>query len=294
MAALLGPTDPQRLRHHHGERLLLRDADDQAALDDQLRWWHNRALHHAYGVVEGLSVRAIDGSAPPTVVVDAGLAFDAFGRELILADPREIEMPDSTGSRCLVIVASTSRVGEVDLQWISIEQLDARSGVPLAFDERAARPVPRARPVARPRIGRGATIPGQTPWQLWTEEPAEGERMLLGLEAAVDTSAAGFTDVPCYFVQVTGSMFSEATGLPILPFGHVAAASRDGFVFRLLMPSLVLLLRRQRFSPGTRPDLRKSFRGRSSPVALSLTWTGIQSDRGSKPRPPFHRIEVSP
>ena len=57
MAEPLIPVAPLRLRHGHGERLLRHDADGQDAQDGQLRWWHNRAVHRAYGVVQGLGVR---------------------------------------------------------------------------------------------------------------------------------------------------------------------------------------------------------------------------------------------
>ena len=49
---------PERLQHQTGEALLRRDFADQAAQDDQLRWWHTRALHGAWGISEGLSVTA--------------------------------------------------------------------------------------------------------------------------------------------------------------------------------------------------------------------------------------------
>jgi hypothetical protein len=290
MSTVVRPIEPERLRHHQGERLLARDLHDQSAFDDQLRWWHNRALHDAYGVVEGLTVRPVDGAADPAVVVDPGLAIDAFGRELILGEPRQLATP-ATADRSCIVIAAGAAMGDVSIHYVPVQDLTARSGVPLAFPPKLQRPVPRARPVARPRIGRGATIAGQTPWQPWTEGVGKNV-VYLGIEAAIDTSAAGFTSVPCYFVQIAGAMATPSSRLPLLPFGHVTAATNDGFVYRLLMPWLYLMLRRQERGRAVGSDLRKIFRGAAGPGALSLSWIGLQSVNSSSLRAPLHRIEV--
>jgi len=79
----------QRLRYWQGQMLRSRDFRDQAAIEAQLRWWHNRALHNAFGVVEGMEVTQ-DASS---VMVGRGLAYDCFGRELILVQEESIAVP---------------------------------------------------------------------------------------------------------------------------------------------------------------------------------------------------------
>ena len=66
------PADIQRLRHVPRELLRSRDFRDQAAFSNQLRWWHNRALHDAFGVASGLSVALAAGAA--SALVQPGIA----------------------------------------------------------------------------------------------------------------------------------------------------------------------------------------------------------------------------
>jgi len=288
MSPAIRPIEPERLRHHHGQRLLANDLHDQAALDDQLRWWHNRALHDAYGVVDGLAVQPVPGAEPAAVIVNPGLAIDAFGRELILGRPRRVVSPADVERSCLMIRAG-ERFGVVRIGYVPVAELNPRSGVPLAWPQKLHLAVPRARPVARPRIGRGATIAGQTPWRPWTETVDE-QTIYLGIEAAIDTSAAGFTSVPCYFVQINGAMATPSSSLPVVPFGHIAAATNEQFLYRLLAPWLFLFVRRQNRARAV--DLRKLFRSATGPGALSLSWVGLQSINNSPLRTPLHRIEV--
>ena len=92
--------EPQRLRYWQGQMLKSRDFRDQATVVAQLRWWHNRALHNAYGVREGLTVTPVEGRK--FVRVMCGVAYDCYGRELILQTTREIPLP-ATGPQTLLI-----------------------------------------------------------------------------------------------------------------------------------------------------------------------------------------------
>ena len=77
------PVDIQRLRHVPRELLRSRDFRDQAAASEQLRWWHNRALHDAFGVASGMSAALAADAA--SVLVQPGVAYDRVGRELLSA-----------------------------------------------------------------------------------------------------------------------------------------------------------------------------------------------------------------
>ena len=46
----------ERLRYWQGQMLRSRDLNDQLALDMEMRSWHNRAIHEAFGIVKGLDV----------------------------------------------------------------------------------------------------------------------------------------------------------------------------------------------------------------------------------------------
>lgn len=277
------PVDPLRLRHGRGERLLGRDLADQADQDDQLRWWHNRALHQAYGIVDGLDVKIVEGVA----TVAPGLAYDGCGRALPLTRPRQVPVPPDAATRYLVLAAGERGV---TLCWLPAAACG--HGVRLATTGDGAPPLAPSlvRPLARPRIGRGATVPGSTAWQPWVEVRAEQE-LRLGIQVEVDTSAAGFTAPPCYFAQVTGSPWDlrlptlplQTLQLPLLlvPFEHVAQAGKDGFTFRLLMPWLYAFFTVDR----PRSDFGEAFRGLAQITELAVTWTGIQHRRDREDGP---------
>ncbi|MEU7000205.1 hypothetical protein [Nonomuraea sp. NPDC046570] len=254
------PMEPQRLRHGPGERLALGDFADQARLDDQVRWWHNRALHHAYGVAAGLAVTVAAGFA----AVEPGLAYDCHGRELPLREGRRVAVPE--GEETFYLVLAWGGCGEVKLSWVPRSAFSARHGVALATGDAGGgfRP-PRVRPLARPLIGHGATVTGQTSWQPWMEQLDEEWREL-GVQVAIDTSAAGFTAVPCYFAQISGPLWTSAAPLlPLTPFGHVAEATKDGFSYRLLMPWAAS---QDRAQDGAGVLTRAA--------GLAVTWIGVQ------------------
>jgi hypothetical protein len=327
----LVPVAPQRLRYGRGEALLGRDFAQQAAQDDQLRWWHSRALHNAYGVVEGLEVTVALVNGVSTAKVGPGLAYDCHGRELPLDRPRRVPVPEDEEQLVLAIASGAPEAGcappsggwcrdervapgGVVLRWVRRSGFTSRDGVPLTVsDEAAVFSAPKVRPLARPRIGHGATISGDTAWRPWVEAFPDEQVLRLGIQVDVDTSAAGFTAVPCYFAQVTGSMWTARLPLVLLlPFGHVAQTAKDRFTFRLLAPWLYVFERigaRPQPEPespqvseeapaggerlldadereialggaGARrprePDFRGAVRGLVRATNLAVTWIGIQ------------------
>jgi hypothetical protein len=265
--------DPLRLRHGRGEALRGRDFADQSDQDDQRRWWHNRAVHQAYGILRGLEVTVDDGVA----TVAPGVAFDCHGRELVLATPRQVVVPADAETSVLVIAR---RGGDVTVCW-SPREAAARSG-DVRLDL-VGHPAPAlARPFARPRIGRGATIPGSTAWEPWSETFG-AQTLHLGIQVDVDTSAAGFTATPCYLAQVRGATWDARLALALLvPFDHLARQQRDRFTFRLLMPWLYV---HQAISAPelAAPDYREAFRGLAQITDLAVTWIGIQGRTEGEP-----------
>ena len=96
-------TEVERLRYRHGQRLRSRDFRDQAALDAQLRWWHNRALHAAYGIATGLEVQITVEAGGSSVQVSGGVAYDCYGRELVLPRERVLPVPDRDVNMTLLL-----------------------------------------------------------------------------------------------------------------------------------------------------------------------------------------------
>ena len=242
---------PERLKHELGEALLRRDIADQSAQDDQLRWWHTRALHGAWGIAEGLNV---SGVAPgSTAKLSAGVAFDLFGRELVLDRVQRIPVPETADEFLLVISydrplagceppagacqSSVVAASGVRLGWMLRRTFAPAFGVPLAIlneddtcPPKFARPY--VRPQTRPTIGHGVvTISSQhfTPWR----EKLGGEPFQLGWEFAIDTRAAGFTRPPYYFAEI--SVPVKDAPLDLIYFvgrHHLADGRRDRFSVR--------------------------------------------------------------
>ncbi len=246
----------QRLSYLPGQDLRARDFREQAAVEAQLRWWHNRAEHAAFGVRFGLQAvpepqpLAPDHTAT-SVAVSPGLGYDAFGRERILARKAHLALPASPAgiggsgqptSRVLVLrwveaepgsgcaaappptfdlcgkpprVAATAELAWIDGTWprplpadgVPLARLQPDAAGALAWDL-AFRP-PLVEPIVRPRFASGATLAGGTAWTGWSVSHHD-EPMQVGLQVWIDTSAAGFTEMPIYFAWLRGSLDGAA------------------------------------------------------------------------------------
>jgi hypothetical protein len=85
-----------------------------------------------------------------------------------------------------------------------------------------------ARPLAWPRIGSGRTVPGRTAWR-----ERRLSSLLLLIEVTVDTSAAGFTEIPCYFASLQVDAAGADEFLPFL-FPRVTDVTTTSFIFSVL------------------------------------------------------------
>jgi hypothetical protein len=243
----------ERFRYWQGQMVRARDFRDQLAEGERQAEWHNRSVHSAFGVRFGFDVTVVQGGTP-RVQIACGVAFDCSGAMLTLQRPRGVRLPpfdpDATETAVLLVrsreggcscgcqeetaASGVDRLWEDDLvfTWMKIYRGNPEAGVPLArigrgtFGEvtidRSVRLL--ARPVARPRIGSGATIPGLTPWEPWA----------FGMQTRIDTSAAGFTQIPGYFAVLfaTREPVPAKTALPFLFRTHVADPGLTEFTFR--------------------------------------------------------------
>lgn len=247
----------QRLRYRQGQMLRSQDLNDQAVIEDQLRWWHNRGIHNAYGVIagilEGFEVELNDLSARE-LTVKPGVAYDCFGRELVLTRALKTKLPDeiTTGSATLLVqyqppaahiepicVRPPSKTPSISpaLVW-KTGRVSVRDGVAIAriadvtkLDGATSIDVDRpiARPLARPHIANGRTQADGAGWELWTRKTSSGE-FFLGFQIGVDTSAAGFTKIPCYFAWMP-TLLSD--------LAEISGADVHGFTFRLWFPTYI-------------------------------------------------------
>jgi hypothetical protein len=300
--SLPDPVDLQRLSYQQGQQLRSRDRRDQVAIEAQLRAWHNRAMHNAFGVVEGFN-KEFQAQA---VVVSPGLAYDVRGRELILQRARTINFPrTSAGENTIwLLVARYKETSEFPMRnqsssicfdrkgslwlespeflWKQEHQWRPDVGVPIARISVTAGTIEpdndfvlfRARGLARGLIFVGQSHPGNTTWEPWSLNIVGRGLLSLGFQTRVDTSQAGFTQVPCYFASLQLAAVNPAQPPAfVVPFQHVTAEAVNAFTFRLWFPQL--------FMPGETDTARLAinneflkFNARSN---YYVSWIGIQN-----------------
>ncbi len=259
--AVIDRRDFERLRYWQGQTLRSRDYRDQSRFDARRRHLHNRALHGVDGVSFGLAVTRL--SDPVWYEISCGLAYDCSGREILIQQPRRIAPPGepswliarlrpaSQASSCCApsdpgCLPDDARLldRDVELVWDPIGSIVHLNGVALASAtpeglDSGFRPR-QARPLARPRLARGQTVRGNTPWEPWAIDEPDGRggtrKRVVGVETHIDTSAAGFTSTPRYFASIDSPAWDLATAefAPAF-FPHVADPAADKFTFRLLM-----------------------------------------------------------
>src|SRR5262249_53215641 len=109
-------------------------------------------------------------------------------------------------------------------------------------------------------------VSGQTAWGEW-----EWMESSLGLQVSIDTSAAGFQKVPCYFAWLNGPLSfpeiddGEVAGVAVvMPFVSLADEKPNSFLFRVLLT----------LSPDLLVTTNQIFQMRIGPTkANELKWT---------------------
>jgi hypothetical protein len=320
--------DLDRFQYWQGQMLRSRDFRDIEAVDAQRRWWHNRALHNAYGVWRGFKTELATRPSGRVLLVGPGVAYDLFGRELVLGARQAVPLPpnplgnepttfslivrysqqpyrsrtDKAENVCFTKPGG-SRTGTVELVWKPSNLVRPDGGVLIANLTYEADPrllplapiVPRA--LSMPILGSGTTVAGNTPWEPWTVYSGIYRTVeylqveyVIGVQTIVDTSSAGFSDVPVYFAWIEGSLWNPDT-LQFAPaiFSSLADESSESFTFRLWLavPKDSGLLRPTAgvgsvaaSGPAlklvTIPDEFISFAQRQN---LSVAWVGCQACR---------------
>ena len=123
-----------RLRYRSRQRLASDDLRREVVDPTELQWWHNRALHDGFGVVQGLQVRAIQGVAGPRIEVAPGQAYDGYGRPLIVEVPLTTDIPQPARGRLPggVLILRARREDPWAAPELCWADGPVRDGVPLA------------------------------------------------------------------------------------------------------------------------------------------------------------------
>jgi hypothetical protein len=211
----------ERQRYWQGQILRAADFNDLLAVEDQKRWWHNRALHDAYGVSTGLELLKSEGN-PPNYRIGPGVAYDCFGREILLSESRPIppipQIAEQSEWTLLIALCGSGCASRPRLFWKQTRQVSLTDGVPVALRESGATEPrivgrPRQRKWGRQKVDRGTTPPEHTDWfhDVNTARP-------IVICVTIDTAAAGFSCPPCYFASLEFALPSFLSDVSRLGF----------------------------------------------------------------------------
>lgn len=308
-----------RIEYWEGQMLRADDFRDSRRVEAQRRWWHNRALHQTYGVYQGFTATLVKDNKgrPAAINVIPGVAYDCFGRELVLdchatvplaathiqkngrltllVRYRDLPSRDVTDARSASCCLAEERVPSAAVEFVWCEddgtappegvvlgRLMYSEGIPKRFAALEKRPI--SRPLARPTLGTGSTVPGNTSWQPWEYRSigSEGNSFTfeIGVQTTIDTSAAGFTEIPQYFAWLQGSIWNQQS-MQLVPalLPSLAGESITGFTFRLILPrEEVIFLAKSAVSQQPIDLVRdsNSFALFARQQKLSVAWLGCQ------------------
>jgi hypothetical protein len=278
-------TQVVRLRHYQGERL--RGADLREEYDEltALRQLHIRAIHDAWGVALGLEVQ-LTGGGHVAAVVNAGLAYDRLGREILLHVAQIApDLPADARDGIYQLVLALSDDARPLLRWRAEGDTQLGIDIPLiaaAITQGAIGGLDfkvrhYTQPLARPHIAYGV-VPAEQRWKTWRK--AGGERQI-GFGVRVDTTSAGFVNTPIYIasVQQSGNALfvgrPNATEVPMYIFTSVANTTRTGFTFRVVIAGLAPSSQAMGGAPPSVHDIFQRFKDGNLPFRVS--WIGLES-----------------
>lgn len=293
---------PVRVQYDQGDRLASADLSLDAEFETRLRRLHVRALHDTWGVAIGLLVGLrTDGRG---VRIGPGLAYDAYGREIVLsselamASPAAgVEMAAAPWAFDLVcayrpttslIAPGADAVGcrggaATDagaFRWAFAGTFGDHGLPEVADDVELGREVPLGRFVlaANGRL----TGPDVSARRLVRPllRPHVGYGLLApldvewssadggGITATVDTSSSGFTATPIYLAALTPNPWATSPGV-VGPFASLSHPARNSFDVRVLVQAEARFLAREALA---------------SALALpGLFWVGFEPFAGCPP-----------
>lgn len=301
-----------RITYRDGQLLTALDLRGDRRRDERLRRLHTRHVHDTWGIALGLVVTTANkGEA---VEISPGYAVDIDGRDILLAETVQLAVPEVGNPEAFVLTAGYQEDGvfreRSDLTGLCLSgRFDPRHERPVFSwrrpdDVRFGPEVPlvqvvaargkilngldfrvrrNARPMVRPHMGWGTTEPGQTGWRRWQEEGHSD----LGIEVVVDTSEAGFTEIPHYLASLEGD-FGNQTRPEARPPDTQAAFFLEGltfmtdvrpesFTFRVIRVALPLV---EVPVSGAQAERRQ----------WTVSWLGLEPVTGCEPRRDPKRI----
>jgi hypothetical protein len=234
---------PSRVRLYTGQRLGAPDLACAVAAELRSQELHVVGAHAAWGIALGFEISAPE---PGTLRVDPGVAYDAWGRTLVVAAATLFDAPDAdaivvaTWADCAAVVrlrdSADVRLGRD----VPLAALDAKGA--FGLDVRRA-----ARTRAAPRIAAGTFT---------------ADLELSGADSSgvgIDTRAGGFVETPSYVVIVAGVDPEPSHWGPLVSVSDPAPDS---------------------FTAVVRRPPRVASDGATQPLSLTLNWIGVEPRHG--------------
>lgn len=280
-------------------------------------WWQKRDSIQRYLVPQNgaklISYRVGDQllwHQNEKIIIQPGIAYDCFGRELILAQPQLLTrkiFEDETGNirrdfifEAFFLVLCHQEVAESPFKGCSItpdrtelrppllawkRKHEVRLGleVPILSVEFTNQAIVHqyntnpVRPQARPKIAYGQTTPGQTAWQTWSftkfNEPIE-----LGIKVKIETSDAGFQSKPYYFAWLNGFIIVDDTSIkvPMPAFVSLTDEKRDSFTFCALLFTKIKSIQPSDTKTAMASEQKTDFSSFANQHKLTVYWLGIE------------------
>jgi hypothetical protein len=286
---------PYRLRNDAGQRLLAKDLQDEYDGQTWRRAIHVAALHDTWGIAIGYSATLGEGEA----IIGPGLAYDCFGREIILSHDQNVPGPttppdDASPAEKLILVArydsdlaarafgadafpctdTGDRPGREEPRFIWRARGQIRLGleVPLLAAwmtkkgliglDLSVRRFTRA--LVRSHVAAGSTESTQV-WEAWEEQ---GGEFRFGIQTFVQTADAGFVGRPYYLAALRAAPATFAAIGQHLLFTSIVNIGPNGFTFRVAQT--------HRTDTDFAPAPIK-------PATLRVDWIGVEPASGCVP-----------
>ena len=272
MTVTTAPLPPaERPAFFAGQLLTAGDLNAAQDADTGLRHLHHRILH-GWGIASGLAVAGRRGDV--VVALGSGYALDLAGRELVVDEPLSVpvppvangpdgkqlpfvlvvrwtedddavvvDRPGPCGAEGSVLRSEAPTIGWVDPEAVR-EGLDVVLAEIMVQGCRLTAPPDTAlrrllTPPPTPYTACGSTLVGGTPWFVG----AVPDGQVWAVWTDVDTSEAGFGDVPAYLARLVGTRALDAGDSPsgrpavIDGGGYVEAAEVGRFRFVVPLPA---------------------------------------------------------
>lgn len=304
---------PQRVRYSDDQLLAASDLNLDEAYEDSMRRMHIRGLHDTWGVSLGYYLSL--SNEENQVLLGPGLAYDALGRELLLADTLNLPAPEPEGSfempLAYDLVISATELSEmqaerqrrgtcarvlaegIHLRWVLAGKVNSFQAETVSKLVKLGLEVPLGRFIYFPSSG---TFSGPDLSFRTNARPLLRPHMVLGKislnqvgltpdvlagQVEIDTSAAGFSSQTQYFVWMPQNPLAKINNVTKIwgPFLSVVDPAMDRFTLKVFFASP--------FNDPQEIFMQMEDLLGAYGETTEIFWLGVEPVTGCRPQPNF-------